>query len=144
MRKELVLLGTSSFSNLTSSDVSQTWSSALPPLSSWSYSFSFVISWLSWSSYSSPALLLYMISPCSTETSEEKRLPWFACKMYVCPGLENSCIALKNHLYAENWCGMDASGKSVFVKCRNNRKKKGFTIKIIVNLKKCFTNTEVE
>lgn len=39
---------------------------------------------------------------------------------------------------------MDASGKSVFVKCRNNRKKKGFTIKIIVNLKKCFTNTEVE
>lgn len=48
----------------------------------------------------------------------------------------------QNQLYTEKCCGVDASGKSTFVKCRSNRKK-GLRIKIIANLK-CFTNTKVE
>lgn len=76
--RELILLDTGSFSNLTSSDFSNT----LPPpfphsvldLIPAALGCSVVISWISWSSYSSPALLLYIISPCSTETSETSKI----------------------------------------------------------------------
>lgn len=100
--RELVLLGTGSFSNWHL--ISKHIPSPLPcprfvlDLIPAAQGCSFVISWISWSSYSSSALLLYIISPCKTETSEKKRFPWFECKMSICPVLGNSCTSLKNQL----------------------------------------------
>lgn len=87
--RELVLLGTAPFP--TWHLISKHIPSPLPcprlvlDLIPAAQGCSFVISWISWSSYNSSALLLYIISLCNTETSEKERFPWLVCKMSICP-----------------------------------------------------------